>query len=344
MIESEGTGRVALEAYTWYPGILTVLLAVVALARKPWHEARQRSWVALAAFGLVGGLVPACGDRAVVFVRLALAALAAGVTHELGARLSPRRAQLRAVLQRWTPRPVRGVVLIAVCALGTAIVLGLRPAKLSTVAGWIAMLGQPLLAAFIVAAAASWIWLHWASRRWKQRIWMPLAVLLVAVDLAFMACFAVSDCRTARPAPAILETQPVGDLSVRGPAFFEDATQPGAVRYRQDAAATARLWVDTWPAKGKTDNGSGFDLTRVVIAQRALPGWQAFWHEHRIPVEETEFGWMAILAPIGLPVEIRWQYQTPGLWAGALISAATVLVLIGGIVLERRRRSGRAAL
>ena len=339
LIEDEEV-RGALGAFAWYPGVLTVLLAVVALARKPWYDARQRGWLVLGAAGLVGWLIPVVGDRAVVFVRLALVALAAGVLHELATRLSPRQAQLRAALVRWTQRPVRGVVLIAFCTLGTASSLSLPGTEFFDIAAWMATLGQPLLLVFVVAAAGSWLWLHWAARRGDQHFWPALAVLLVAADLAFGAGSVVSDCRVSWPRPATVVSLPTADINARGPAYFEDAAQPGAVRYVRDAAATARLWVDTWPAESKPDGDDKYELTRVVVAQRALPGWQAFWHEHRVPIEKTEWSWMVVSAPIGLPVEIHWEYQTPGLRAGAVISVATLLVLIGGIVVERRRSIG----
>ncbi len=160
-----------------YPGILPLLLAGLAL-RPGWAtDPRRRPWVILGVGGLLLALgqygpvcpllywVPGsslfrCPARGWLIVNLAIAALAAATFADLGPRLSPDRARLRAAALSWTRRPV----------VKTALLIGV-PVLL-------VLLGVPLMGPAARSAALE------ALRPWNPAIWVPcLAGLLSFVTL-----------------------------------------------------------------------------------------------------------------------------------------------------------------
>lgn len=156
-----------------YAGWLSLLLAAAAL-RGGWRgDPRRRPWVLLAAFGVLlalgefgpvcpllywipGSRVFRCPARALLLVNLALAALAAATFDDLGGKLSAPRARLRAILLRWTSRPVMTpLFLVAVMLVGV-------------------LLAVPFLPADVRAAALR------ALRPWNSAVWVPATTGVVS--------------------------------------------------------------------------------------------------------------------------------------------------------------------
>lgn len=245
-----------------YAGLLPLLLAGLAL-RHGWRgDPRRRPWVVLGAFGMLLALgtfgpvcpllyfVPGsslfrCPARALLLVNLAIAALAAVTLHDLGARLSPARARLRAAALRWTRRPVvtAAVVVTALPLLWLAGVAALLPLArhVST---------PPLLDRQTLAAA-----LH-AVRPGNPAIWVP-AVLLVAALVALR--LVVRQWR--RPYVVnLLVLLTIIDLGVVGwtvdvPAGWRrgaDLLAPADADWMSEVAGSSqRLWVVTGRQDGK---------------------------------------------------------------------------------------------
>lgn len=184
-----------------YTGILPLLLAGLAV-RSGWRaDPRRRPWVILAAFalllalgqygplcpllyGLPGSSLFRCPARAMFLVDFAVAALAAITLHDLGAKLSPQRARLRAAAQRWTSRPlIRGALLVAIplALLWLALPLldtEVRGAATRAAVPWAPAVLLPLLMALVSLTAFGAV-----VRRWQRPrlLWLPIA--LTALDL-----------------------------------------------------------------------------------------------------------------------------------------------------------------
>jgi hypothetical protein len=80
----------------------------------------------------------------------------------------------------------------------------------------------------------------------------------------------------------------------------------------------------------------------LVISQAWFPGWTATVDGRRAPVLRADG------LVLGVPVgpgrhHVRFRYHPPGLGAGALLSLATVLALVGWAALARARRGRRRA-
>lgn len=321
-----------------YPGILPLLLAGLAL-RVGWRShAFARGWAALLLLGLL--LALKLGEGLLLF-NLAVAGLAADVLDDLGGKLSPRRARLRAAAIAWTRKPhVKALVLLAIplgVALAALSLSGAEPrqALWSAVRPW-----SPVVwvAALTVSVSVAAFWL--ISRRWRRPGWLWLLVVVTAGDLgiaawtldvpsnhiAVMTAFDVHRDHVRHP---------------RGRAFLADASQPGAVRYVEKTPYSFTTSVDTWPS----DPGGGGRLSpgvvRVVVARRAAPGWRAWADGERLKVGSTEDNLLVASVPEAGPVEIEWSYSPPGLHAGAAITGVSGMLLACFALLDRFDRRDR---
>jgi len=186
-----------------YIGILPLLLAVAAL-RGGWWDTRRRAWIALAAFALLLALgqfaplapllylvpgsnvfrVPA---RALLLVDLAAVALAAVMVHDLGAAVTPYRVRLRALLLRWTRRPLAlALAAIAICLGASVLVVPwlspvMRERAWQSMQPWRTSVWVPLVV--IAASAAA---LRFALQRWRQPRWLWLLPTVLLVDLSII--------------------------------------------------------------------------------------------------------------------------------------------------------------
>jgi hypothetical protein len=185
-----------------YPGVLVLLLALLAL-RPGWRaDGARRPWVILLVFALLlalgqlgplcpllywlpGSSVFRCPARALLLVNLALAGLAGAVADELGGTLSPARAKLRAAALALTARPVLTaalLVLVPAAAVLLAIPLLGPPQRL---AAWQALRPwNPALWVPLLAALATLFALRNVAHRWKQPGWLWLLPAVCATDLA----------------------------------------------------------------------------------------------------------------------------------------------------------------
>jgi len=184
-----------------YAGLLPLLLAGLALRGGWWHDARRRPWIILAALALLlalgerGPLCPLlywlpgsslfrCPARALLLVNMAVAALAATTLEDLGATVSPRRARLRALIIRWTSRPV--VLSAAVVAVPAVLILAaypflnadLRGAALHALRPWAPAMWVPFVTALVTCLVLGFV-----VRRWRQPVLLWLLLPLAAADL-----------------------------------------------------------------------------------------------------------------------------------------------------------------
>jgi hypothetical protein len=187
-----------------YAGLAALLLAALAV-RGPWRwDPLRRRWVALLTFSLLlmlgmlgpldrlfswlpGGTWWRFPARTMLLFNLATAALAASVLHDLAAPHTPTRVRLRALLQRWTRRPVRAAILLVAIPLAlfaatlplldaearSVLLAALRPWKLPVLA--------PLLTAMVTFAALATV-----ARRWQQPARLWLLAIVAAADLGFV--------------------------------------------------------------------------------------------------------------------------------------------------------------
>ena len=65
-------------------------------------------------------------------------------------------------------------------------------------------------------------------------------------------------------------------------------------------------------------------------------GWSATVNGQEAVIEKVNVGFMAVRVPAGQTSEIRFQYETPGLKIGIVISIAALLLFIGYLLLCRR--------
>jgi hypothetical protein len=352
-----------------YAGILPLLLAAIAI-RAGWRTgAHTRGWAALLFFGLLlalGRYSPICPiihwisgatllrqpAHAMLLFNLAIAALAASALHDLGSKLSPDRARLRAIVQAWTRNPlVKAVGLLVVPLTPVAVALPLLNAEVRQSALSALYPGNPGLwvPALTVAASVALLW--FASRRWRQPRWLSLLVVMTTLDLGVIGW--TLDVPAGEPLPSQRLATPGGEAwlarqagsagrfggSDRGQAFFEDATQPGAVRYIEKTPHSFVTRIDTWPLDAKS--GGALEKAarvRVVVSRPALPGWKARSNDHPLEVSANEDGLLVASVPAGTPLEIEWSYSPPGLYVGAGITVLTGVLLACAALYDRFAR------
>jgi len=80
----------------------------------------------------------------------------------------------------------------------------------------------------------------------------------------------------------------------------------------------------------------------LVIASMWAPGWHAVVNGHSAIVRRADFNLRAVVIPRGRSV-VKLDYRPPGLFAGAALSAASLLsvplILVAGALWRRRRLS-----
>ena len=123
--------------------------------------------------------------------------------------------------------------------------------------------------------------------------------------------------------------------SAAGPAFFEDPTQPGAMRYVRSTPSVLTIDVDTWPAATRADAAEA--PPRVVVAQLLLPGWTARVNGQPAPLEPVDRCLMGIRVPGGEAAEITLSYFPPGLATGAALSALCAAMLAALLIKDWRQ-------
>jgi hypothetical protein len=293
-----------------YAGIVPLLLAAMAL-RPGWRfDAKRRPWILLVIFsvllalGQFGPLCPIlywipgsslfrCPARAMLLVNLAIAALAARSLNELFAPLNPERARFRAALIELTGRPL----LRALIAVGVALVLALlvvpfvSPAKAAV--GWRAL--RPWNPAVLVALAAvlvSLLSIGVAVRRWRNRAWLALPVLVTAVELGVIGW--------AIDVPAGV-TSPAALLAPRAPADWMNELRDSG----------ERLWVVTQRIDGKP--GEYIDSLDKVAANtnilRGIPTLSDYGplqprsYVYRFGMQPWGESWK----PLELLADMRWS-------------------------------------
>jgi hypothetical protein len=357
-----------------YPGILPLVLAALAVRVGSRASINARGWVALLLVGLLLALGPAGPiypvlawipgatvfrepTHALLLVHIAIAALAASVLHDLGGRLSPDRARLRAVALTWTRSPlIKSVGLVVVPLTPVALALPFLGARVRQSALSALYPGNPALwvpvLTVLISIAALWL----AVRRWREPRWLALLVIVTGLDLGLIGwTLDVSPDRT-QPATRLGASGRAagpGDTndfaegsgrSARGRAFFEDAAQPGAVRYIEGAPYLFTTRIDTWPSEPELGRPSDQPaLVRVVVCRPALPGWEAYVDGRRIELGATKEGLLVAAVPCGPPIEIEWCYSPPGLYTGGVLSIVTGGFLACGALLRRFSRRNATA-
>jgi hypothetical protein len=117
-----------------------------------------------------------------------------------------------------------------------------------------------------------------------------------------------------------------------GEAFFEDATQPGAVRCAQRSPHRFRTTVTPWPPVLPAPRNEAGLPVRLVVSRLALPGWSARVNGQPVRIEPANGSLLSVRVPLDRTVEIEWSYEPPGLRIGAAISilsaAAWAIILL----------------
>jgi hypothetical protein len=150
----------------------------------------------------------------------------------------------------------------------------------------------------------------------------------------------VTDANLPEPADCdLVETTPAGwrlyqQPSAAGVAFFEDAAQPGAIRYARPGPAALTIDVDTWPTAGDAKVPI---WPRVIISQLLLPGWKARINERPAALEPADECLMAVRVPPGEAAKITLSYFPPKLTLGAAISALSAGLLLSLLIRGRGR-------
>lgn len=120
-----------------------------------------------------------------------------------------------------------------------------------------------------------------------------------------------------------------------GEVFFEDATQPGAIRCVERSPYHFRTTVTAWPPVLGEPQGQAARPVRLVVSRLALPGWNARMDGQPLRIEPAYGALLSVRVPADRTVEIEWTYFPPGLWAGMTISVLSAAI-VGGILLGQR--------
>lgn len=67
-------------------------------------------------------------------------------------------------------------------------------------------------------------------------------------------------------------------------------------------------------------------------------GWSATVNGEAAPIEQVNVGFMAVTVPAGEKVIIEFKYRTPGLVAGALVTGASIIVLVTYLYFIKRNK------
>ena len=88
-------------------------------------------------------------------------------------------------------------------------------------------------------------------------------------------------------------------------------------------------------AKQFTVDGDGFSATIDLAAENLVffsvpfeDGWKATVNGQATDILRTNVGFMAVKCPAGTDIDIRFDYETPGLKPGACVSAGAILILL----------------
>lgn len=131
----------------------------------------------------------------------------------------------------------------------------------------------------------------------------------------------------------------------RGRAYFENASQPGAIRLLEKSPYEFETHVDTWAG----DVGGGETNPRLIVSRLALAGWSASWRGGDLPIEPAGGSLLSVRLPRDRPLVIQWSYTPPGLMLGALLTAVSVVTMTfvwlssGGGKSPRKSRRRRPA-
>ena len=126
------------------------------------------------------------------------------------------------------------------------------------------------------------------------------------------------------------------------PAPWSILPTPPPLTYTEDAYLQDCLdRRETSCASFSRDNG-GFSATAESSEERLVffsvpyeDGWSAQVNGEPAEIVKVNVGFMAVKVPAGT-AEIRFNYHTPGLNAGLVITAGSVLVLAAYVLLSRK--------
>jgi hypothetical protein len=110
----------------------------------------------------------------------------------------------------------------------------------------------------------------------------------------------------------------------------------------EDSAARAQYTAENF----RIDN-YGFSAETHFDEEKLLffsvpweAGWTAYIGGQAVPIEKVNIGFMAVRVPAG-DCEIRFEYMTPGLLHGAMITAGAALVLLIYLLVGPRKKAGK---
>lgn len=121
-----------------------------------------------------------------------------------------------------------------------------------------------------------------------------------------------------------------------GEVFFEDATQPGAIRCVEHSPYRFRTTVTPWPPVLEAPRNEAARPVRLVVSRLALPGWTARLDGQPARIEAAYGLLLSVLVPADRTVQVEWSYSPPGLWIGAGISALSAAALLSMLAREGR--------
>jgi hypothetical protein len=108
----------------------------------------------------------------------------------------------------------------------------------------------------------------------------------------------------------------------------------------EDSAARALYTAENF----RIDN-YGFSAETHFDAEKLLffsvpweAGWTAYVNGKAVPIEKVNIGFMAVRVPAG-DCEIRFEYMTPGLLHGAMITAGAAMVLLLYLLISPRKKA-----
>ena len=145
--------------------------------------------------------------------------------------------------------------------------------------------------------------------------------------LALLKAIVLDEEAAARNAD-ILQQADTADFQYTNSAYFEDCENRRQV-------VCSSFSHDNYGFSAQITAPEGKDQL-VFFSVPYEDGWSATVNGQEAVIEKVNVGFMAVRVPAGQTSEIRFQYETPGLKIGIVISIAALLLFIGYLLLCRR--------
>jgi len=105
---------------------------------------------------------------------------------------------------------------------------------------------------------------------------------------------------------------------------------------------SGEIQLTSWQPERRTFQVASQQGGRFFLVEQFFPGWEAFADGRRLPLERWHEAFQSVRIPSGRH-DVAFEFHTPYLWLGAVISLAAFAALILLIAADRRR-NGRTNL